>query len=356
MYDVIVVGAGPSGSTLARLLNRNYKILLIDKRELGNLESPNGLEKCCGGLLAPDAQYMLAKLGLGVPKHVLLGPQLFTVRTIDLDNSLERFYQRNYINVDREKFDRWLVSLLPGNITTMFGCHYRLFEETEECIKVTYKKEGQDYQAFTRVLIGADGANSIIRRHSMPNQAYPNLYIAIQEWYETEKASPYFSSIFDREITDFYSWTIPKEDYLIVGSAIPVGQEVNNKFELLKEKLSKYGFCFKRRVKRNGAFIYRTTNLKQIQYGRNNVALIGEAAGWISPSSAEGISYSMKSALALAQGLNKSLTEFGQIYKYRTRNLRHNIVLKNLKSPAMYNKVIRNLVMKSGLLSMKVVE
>ena len=323
MYDVMIIGAGPSGATLARLLSKNYRVLLIDKRELRSPEPHKGVEKCCGGLLAPDAQYMLAKLGLGVPKHVLLGPQLFTVRTIDLDNSIERFYQRHYINIDRERFDRWLVSLLPDNITDIFGCHYEMSAEGEDGIKVTYTKQGQRYQALTRVLVGADGANSMIRRHWLPDEAYPNLYISIQEWYETEKASPYYSSIFDSEITDFYSWTIPKEDCLVIGSALQVGTDVNRKFELLKEKLSRYGFCFKKRIKRNGAFIYRTTNLKQIQYGRNNMALIGEAAGWISPSSAEGI---------------------------------NNIVFKNLKSPAMYNKVIRNLVMKSGLLSMKVVE
>ena len=35
-------------------------------------------------MIAPDAQQMLAKLGLGVPLEVLVGPQLFTVRTIDV--------------------------------------------------------------------------------------------------------------------------------------------------------------------------------------------------------------------------------------------------------------------------------
>ncbi len=37
-------------------------------------------EVCCGGLLAPDAQKMLAKLGLGLPNEVIVGPQMFSVK------------------------------------------------------------------------------------------------------------------------------------------------------------------------------------------------------------------------------------------------------------------------------------
>ena len=71
------------------------------------------LAKPCGGLLAPAAQAELARQGLGVPASVIAGPQLFAVRTLDLPARLERLYQRFYINVDREAFDRWLVSLVP---------------------------------------------------------------------------------------------------------------------------------------------------------------------------------------------------------------------------------------------------
>ncbi|MFQ9799503.1 MAG: NAD(P)-binding protein [Clostridia bacterium] len=32
MYDMIIVGAGPAGATLARGLGRRYRVLLVDKR------------------------------------------------------------------------------------------------------------------------------------------------------------------------------------------------------------------------------------------------------------------------------------------------------------------------------------
>ena len=107
MYDFVIIGAGPAGSTLARILDRNFKTLIIDKR---NLAESSGFtrEKCCGGLLAPAAQKALARQGLGVPKDVLEAPQTFSVKSVDNDNGLIRYYQRHYININREKFDRWL--------------------------------------------------------------------------------------------------------------------------------------------------------------------------------------------------------------------------------------------------------
>jgi len=108
-YDIAIIGAGPAGATLARLLDRKYKILLVDKRNL--LDTDRAPAKCCGGLLAPDAQQMLGRLGLAVPKDILVDPQLFLVRTIDFDNGLERYYQRFYFNMSRARFDAWLVSL-----------------------------------------------------------------------------------------------------------------------------------------------------------------------------------------------------------------------------------------------------
>lgn len=116
MYDIVIVGSGPAGSTLARLISNKYKVLIMDKRDLQDERQENHINKCCGGLLSPDAQKMIAKFGLGMPQDILVHPQLFAVRTMDLTNNLEGLYQRFYLNMDREKFDRWLVSLIPNDV------------------------------------------------------------------------------------------------------------------------------------------------------------------------------------------------------------------------------------------------
>jgi flavin-dependent dehydrogenase len=56
MYDVAIIGAGPAGATLARLIGNRCKVLLIERRQLPDRPERFSSIKCCGGLPAPDAQ------------------------------------------------------------------------------------------------------------------------------------------------------------------------------------------------------------------------------------------------------------------------------------------------------------
>ncbi len=158
MYDIVIVGSGPAGTNLARLVGNQYKVLLMDKRDLENESCPKPVNKCCGGLLAPDAQKMIAKLGLGIPKEVLVDPQLFAVRAIDLTNKQERLYQRFYLNMDREKFDKWLVSILPAGVERKFHTLFKDFAEIPGGYEIRYLCNGQMKTVKTKVVVGAGRA------------------------------------------------------------------------------------------------------------------------------------------------------------------------------------------------------
>jgi flavin-dependent dehydrogenase len=351
MYDIAIVGSGPAGANLARLIGDKYKVLLIDKRDLENENPKNRANKCCGGLLAPDAQKMIASLGLGIPKDILVNPQLFAVRTIDLSNNLERLYQRFYYNMDREKFDRWLVSILPAGVDKKFNSFFKSFAEIPGGYEIRYIYNGQEIAANTRVIVGADGATSRLRKSISKDINTPEKYISIQEWFECPSDIPYFTAIFDEEISDFYSWIIPKDNCLLLGSALRPRENAREKYDLLKTKLTKLGYNFENKIKTEGAFIFRPKKVSQLYAGRDGIALIGEAAGAISPSSAEGISYALKSSLYLAQSLEEGIEGFLDRYKQRLKDIKLNLLIKNLKSPAMYNPFLRQLAMKSGLQS-----
>jgi flavin-dependent dehydrogenase len=344
MYDIAIVGLGPAGSTLARLLDKKYKVIAIDRKKSKS-------SKCCGGLLSPDAQKILAQFDICLPKDVLSDPQIFSVKTIDLDNTIERFYQRFYINMNRAKFDHFLISLIPENVEICNDCICSKIEREENIYSLEIKTKGTKRTVKSGIVIGADGANSIVRRTFYKNRKI-HKYTAIQEWYEDDKNSPFYSCIFDKEITDSYCWTISKDNNLIIGGAFP-STDCNARFELLKEKIKATGIILGNRVKREGCFVYLNKGLMATCTGKNGAYLTGEAAGMISPSSLEGISYSMESARILAGIINEDFSNIGYKYFARTFGIRIKLLMKIIKMLFMYNKILRRLIMKSGLKAIK---
>ena len=350
-YDIAIIGAGPAGATLARRLHPDFNVLLLDRRDL--LE-PTGRsdDKCCGGLLAPDAQEIFGRMGLAIPKSVLVDPQLFLVRTMDFDTGRERHYQRFYFNMDRTRFDSWMVSLVPDSVDLAFGCKFTGFVEEREGVSFALTHGGKVHTVHARMLVGADGAWSRVR-----NQAFPEVpikrYVAIQEWFPTDDPVAHFGAVFDSSLTDFYGWTIAKDNQLVVGIALEEGPDLLQRFNTFKQKLGQHGYKLGDPIKREGTRINRPASGRQICTGNDRVALVGEAAGFISPSSAEGISYGIKSAMALAEALDEGFFDLGRHYAKHAAPLKRNIALKNLKRPFLYNPVLRNLAMSSGLMSSK---
>jgi flavin-dependent dehydrogenase len=294
---------------------------------------------------------MLSQLGLGLPKAVLENPQLFVVKTIDIPQGLERYYQRHYINVNRKKLDAWLLSLIPASVDIRTGCRLRSYTSENNGFKLSLVHAQKQFCEKAKIIVGADGAKSKVRASLDDRLAFPQRYVAIQEWVERKNDRPYFTSIFDVNITDYYCWTIPKGDYLLIGAALPYKQKAAEKFALLKTKLKKYGMHYGKTVFREGTLILRPRRQNQLFAGRKGIALLGEAAGWISPSSAEGLSYAFKSALMLAEALQSTPDGFEKRYREVTCQLRQSIFLKNMKSYFIFKPMLRKIIMKTGLQS-----
>jgi flavin-dependent dehydrogenase len=346
-YDIVIIGAGPSGSTLARELLAKYKVLLVDKRALDS--KPTKLIKNCGGLIAPDAQKALAMFGLSMPKDILVTPQTFWVKTIDFDNKIIKNYQRHYINTDRELFDRWLTSMCANNIKKAFKTRFKSAIKDNDKYIVTLTSGNKTKVVSCKILVGADGANSKVKKTllgSLPNM--PQRYISIQEWFKTTNLNC-FVAIFDSQISDFYSWIIPKGKYMIFGSAIKEGQDILKLHNLQKDKLKKNGYNLNNPFKKEGCYLLRPKSSKDIYLGEDLLAFVGEASGLISPTSAEGISYAMLSGYELATAINQDFDNFLKIYKKRIKYLKQNIDFKRVKYPFMYNSLLRKLIFKSGV-------
>jgi flavin-dependent dehydrogenase len=350
MYDVAIIGAGPAGATLARLLGPKYRVLLADRRRLDLDPAAGRLTKPCGGLLAPAAQRELARQSLGVPASVVTGPQLFAVRTIDLAVGLERLYQRFYVNVDREAFDRWLLSLVPNRVEKCLGWSLTRLEADEDAPTLHFRTaEGGRACVRARFVVGADGANSAVRRFAYGSEPSPRRYRGIQARFSHSNAEPYFGAYFDSAITDFYGWTVPKGDDLIVGLALPCDTPSEPGFDAFVDELRARNLVDGRESSREAALICRPTLPWHLLLGYRRILLVGEAAGFMSPSSAEGISYALRSGANLARAFAFGPEAVAERYVASSWPLAARVGVKAAKGWAIYAPPTRRLLMRSGI-------
>ncbi len=348
-YDIIIVGAGPAGANLARLLDtKKYKTLMID--------GSDGHDKVCGGLISPDAQDILARYDICLPKDILVSPQLFSVRTIDLSNRLTRNYRRSYMNADRKKLDDFFRTLIPNDVDRISGrC------KSVRRIDGGYEAELVSGEKFNcRYIVGADGASSNVRL-SLFRQKRLQKYVAIQQWFPAKETNPYYSCIFDNDTSSGCSWIFFKDGMLIFGGAFDV-KNCREAFEEQKKKLIEQGFVskeiFNEPKKTEACLVSRPRFNRGVFRGVKGAFLIGEAAGFISPSSFEGISYALYSGEALADALNGKSPEdpsaIHRCYNKKTQKLIRKVKMRCVKRPFMYNKLLRRLVMKSNLTAIKI--
>ncbi len=345
VYDIVVVGAGPAGSTFARLsADSDKKILIIDGQSIKG-------KKPCGGLLAPDTQKALAHMDLVLPNRLLADPQIFSVRTIDVEKKLVKYYPRHYLNVDRAAFDAWLYSLVPESVDKMSGVVTKIEKDREEYV-LFVKTFGGKNVVRTKSIVGSDGANSVVRKTFYGSDIFH--YVAIQQWFEAKNdINAFYSCVFDEKTSGSCSWSIFKNGYFIYGGCFE-SKNCRENFEKQKERIAGFdGFIFDKCVKTEACLALRPKKMSDFVTGKDGVYLIGEAAGFISPSSFEGISYAINSGKILADIVKDGKGDIERRYFEGTRKIRIKLCLKMIKRWFMYTPFARYLIMKSGVESIK---
>jgi flavin-dependent dehydrogenase len=348
-YDIIVVGAGPAGSAFCRQAARGgASILLIDGQTPDN-------KKPCGGLLAPDAQKLFAHFDFTLPKDVLADPQIFSVKTIDLRTGRIRYYRRCYLNMDRYAFDRFLLSLVHGKVERLAGrCLSVKKQDGLFCVRIR-GADGTTRECSAKRLVGADGASSLVR--STLFRAPICRYVAIQQWFPARgESNPFYSCIFDPQTSESCSWLMYKGDYVIYGGCFsPAG--CREAFEKQKLRLEAFlGYSFGEAARTEACMADRPKHLRDFVTGADGAYLIGEAAGFISASSFEGISSAIRSGSLLADAILQGGGSRAEERRYRraTAGLRFRLLLKTRKRWFMYTPWVRSLIMRLGIASIRV--
>ena len=346
IYDIAIIGAGPAGANLARLIDSaRYRVLLIDASDIR--------PKVCAGLLSPDAQKLLAHARITLPPSVFVHPQLSSVRVIDLNDPHIRHYRRTYLNLDRTAFDRFLVGLVPDTVDVIRARCHSIERRDNGFSLCVHHTDGRREDITARYLVGADGASSIVRRLLFADRPIQK-YVSIQQWFPSHEMGPYYSCLFDHTTSESCSWIFFKDGQLVFGGAFsPRGCRAA--FEEQKRKLCERGIVpaevLALPVKTEACRVSRPHLTKGIFHGEAGAYLVGEAAGFISPSSFEGISYALSSGGALAEAFNQKDGQKGilRAYRIKTARLSLKVKAKCLKRPFMYLPALRKIILKTGL-------
>jgi geranylgeranyl reductase len=306
-YDVIVVGAGPSGATAAEDLARSgHKVAFIDRE---------GRIKPCGGAIPPRliADFFIPddQIVAKVNTARMISP---TGRQVDIP------IENGYVGmVDREHFDAFLRKRAQDAGAHRYAGTFTKITRDADGTHVIYRDKisGNDMQLTTKLVIGADGARSNVARAEIKDGDKIPYVIAYHEIIEAPAANATYDPlrcdvVYDGRISpDFYGWVFPHGAQASVGMGSML-KSVDVK-QATADLRAASGLTDCKTIRREGAPI-PLKPLDRWDNGRD-VVLAGDAAGVVAPSSGEGIYYAMvggrvaatAAAACLASGRVKDL-------------------------------------------------
>jgi len=285
--NTVVVGSGPAGVMAARHASESGDVLLIDAAALPR-------DKSCGGMLNEYTQEFLSAYGT-MPEDLVLEPKWVHFRYHDWDRKILKPTQLRFANVDRARFDDWLVSLLPENVTVVGSATLTGFEQDHAGVTAAVRRpDGSESVVRCNNLIGCDGPRSSVRRALGIGSV--GTYVTLQDFCRIEgDLEPYFDCIYMRDIGDSfgYAYVVPKGDIAIVGSVFyPKTKRPHEKHDQVLDVL-RTALPLGESVKREAWVALTVRHRSDVVRGHGRVLLAGEAGGFMSPTSGEGISYAL---------------------------------------------------------------
>ena len=313
-FDVIIVGAGPAGIICAmQLAKKGYQIALFEKETFPR-------DKTCGDALSVDILNQLELIDADLAKRFLAfskkipsyGVKIIAPSTESFD--IPFFYKgikRSAFIAKRIDFDDFLFNELRQFRTIS------IFENSKVCdIKMENDftrvalQNGENYTA--QLIVGSDGAHSVVKKILGNNKVNPNHYSAgLRVYYENVShfnEENYIELHFFKEILPGYLWIFPlpnNQANVGIGMLSKYVSKKNVNLKKTLEELLKTHPSLKNRFKnaipleKPKGFGLPLGNRKRKISG-NRYLLLGDAAGLIDPFSGEGIGNAIRSGRVAA--------------------------------------------------------
>ncbi|MEM4554377.1 MAG: geranylgeranyl reductase family protein [Candidatus Anstonellaceae archaeon] len=318
-YDAVIVGAGPAGSTCAYLLaKKGCKVLLLEKAVFPK-------DKPCGDAVGAKALAIAEQLGIrkqiaseGFRRYS--GIVFSSPAGNQVEISLSEFENggTGYV-CKRKRFDEILFENAKKVCRVCEGSEVvdLIFDGTT--VAGVIVKKGQKKEKITsKVVIGADGASSVVaRKTGCLKYEFSHMCSAVRGYYENVKGLGKNIEVhFLRECMPGYFWIFPVSDTEAnVGVGMLLSDIKAKKVNLwhvldLCTKSTRFRGRFEEAKLKSelSGWMLPLASAKRKCAGEGFV-LVGDAASLVDPFSGEGIGNAMRSAKIAAEKLGRLLAD-----------------------------------------------
>jgi menaquinone-9 beta-reductase len=294
-FDILIIGGGPAGSTLAySLKNTDLKIGILDKQEFPR-------QKICAGWVTPEVMRVLnVDLDDYAGSRVLQKIRGFRTSQIGQKKQVESSFSGEPVSygIRRLEFDDYLLRRSGAEL--LLGQAFEKLEKNSGGWLVN-----DEYQA--KLVVGAGGHYCPVAR-AIGSKAVSELAVVAQEA-EFEMSAPQKQSCTIREevpelffTPDLkgYGWVFRKGDYLNIGLGREDKSRLSSHVKAFCEYLAAEGKIPTDIAEKYNGHAYLLYNHAEREMVADNVLLIGDSAGLAYPQSGEGIRPAVESAILAA--------------------------------------------------------
>jgi len=310
-YKVAVVGGGPSGACAAEIFAQEKNIdTVMFERKMDNAKPCGGAIPLCmvGEFDIPESTVdrKVRQMNLISPTgvEVSIGSTLKPDEYIGMCRReiLDKYLRDRAIEYGAEAVNGLVTSIdIPQNHKTSDARYTLNYLEYSEG-----SNAGKPSTMDVDLVVGADGANSRVAKCMDAGQY--NFAIAFQERIKiSEEKMAFYEEMAEMYVgddvsPDFYGWVFPKYDHVGVGTGTVVNRPAIKQYQKAIRERAGDKIAGGKIIKVEAHPIPEHYRPRRVQ-GR--IALVGDAAGYVTKCSGEGIYFAAKSGRMAAEAIVK---------------------------------------------------